>query len=101
MAGLVSIQMDQFQSAISGLRSSGSSISSSMKTSRTLEKTNIEPFTKELELTIEAIQLLERYKALLDSDITILEDTGATMQESDERMGQENTIAATGPQPIR
>ncbi|MCR1836240.1 TIGR04197 family type VII secretion effector [Oceanobacillus caeni] len=100
MAGLVSIHMEQFQSVISELRTSGSSISSSMKTSRTLEKTNIEPFTKELELTVEAIELLEKYKALLDSDITILEDTGATMQENDERLGQVNANV-TGPQPIR
>lgn len=91
--------MDEFLTVTSSLKSSTGNISSSMKTNRTLEMTNINPFTKDLEQTITAIELLEKYKALLESDNTILKDTGETMKENDEQIAQANNNAIDS-QPI-
>ncbi|GIO23674.1 TIGR04197 family type VII secretion effector [Oceanobacillus sp. J11TS1] len=93
MAEEVSINLTEFTSNINSLRSAVSSISSSMKISRELEKTNIEPFTKDLETAIEAIKLLERYKQMLDTDINALDNVGKEMVENDEQLAR-----VSGPQ---
>lgn len=101
MAGEVGINMGVFQSNVSHLRSSASSIESSIKTSTTFDKTNIQPFTKDLENVIKAVELLQKYKTLLYADITALESTGETMQENDKKLAQaHNPISGPGPQPI-
>lgn len=86
MAGEVSIKIDEFQTNIANLRSAVSSIESSIKTDEEFEKTNIEPFTKDLETTIDAINLLDRYKQMLNTDIDALENVGDEMVENDEEI---------------
>ncbi|WP_373895114.1 TIGR04197 family type VII secretion effector [Virgibacillus sp. CBA3643] len=96
MAGEVGIKISEFNSNISNLRSAVSSINSSIKLTRELEETNLEPFTKDLETTIEAIKLLERYKQMMDSDIQALDNVGKEMVENDEQLAK-----VSGPQPVR
>ncbi|MFD1361466.1 TIGR04197 family type VII secretion effector [Lentibacillus salinarum] len=100
MAEEVGINMGEFRSNIATLRSSASSIESGIKTNRTFDKTTIKPFTKDLENVIKAIELLQKYQTLLDSDIDTLEQTGEKMKENDERLAQANP-GIMGPQPIR
>ncbi|MTW86061.1 TIGR04197 family type VII secretion effector [Virgibacillus dakarensis] len=102
MAEVVGINIGEFQSNIEKLRSSLSGLESSIKTSRTFDKTNIAPFTDDLENTIKAVKLLEEYKTLLDTDITTLEDTGEQMRENDENLANyNNPDPESGPQPLR
>jgi len=101
MAEEVGINIGVFQSNTSKLRSSVSGIEGSIKTNYTFDKTNIKPFMDDLENTIEAIQLLRKYKTLLDSDIGTLENVGEKMKENDERLASITTGHVTGPQPIR
>lgn len=101
MAEEVGINIGVFQSNISKLGSSVVSIESSIKTNYTFDKTNIKPFMDDLENTIEAIQLLQKYKTLLDSDIDTLENVGDKMKENDERLAALTTDHVFGPQPIR
>lgn len=93
MAEEVSIKINEFNANINSLQSAVSSIDSSMKISRELEETNIEPFTKDLEKAIEAIKLLERYKQMLDADILALDNVGKEMVENDEELAR-----VSGPQ---
>ncbi|GAB3799603.1 TIGR04197 family type VII secretion effector [Virgibacillus kimchii] len=97
----VSINPGELKSQISALRSSASSLESSIKTSRTFNKTNIKPFIKDLENVIRAIELLQKYQTLLNSDIDILEQTIEQMRENDERLAALQKTDVTGPQPLR
>lgn len=96
MAEEVSIKITEFSSNINSLQSAVSSINSSIKITRELEKTNIKPFTKDLETTIEAIKLLERYKQMLDIDINALDNVGKEMVENDEQLAR-----VSGPQLMK
>jgi type VII secretion effector (TIGR04197 family) len=96
MAEEVGIKISEFNSNISKLRSAVSSINSSIKTTREFEKTNIEPFTNDLETMIEAIELLEKYKQMLNTDINALDNVGKEMIENDQQLAR-----VSGPQPMR
>ncbi|MFD0951673.1 YwqI/YxiC family protein [Virgibacillus natechei] len=96
MAEEVGIKISEFNSNISNLRSAVSSINSSIKLTREFEKTDLKPFMDDLETTIEAIKLLERYKQMIDSDIQALENVGKEMVENDEQLAK-----VSGPQPMR
>lgn len=88
MAVEVSIDKDRFDLSISKLRSAVFSINSSIKTSREFGKTNLTPFIYDLETTIDAIKLLDKYKQMLDVDINILDSIGEKMVENDEQIAQ-------------
>lgn len=98
----VGIKFSEFQSIISALRTSASNLETSIKANRTFRKTNIKPFTEDLEQVIKAIELMTKYQALLNSDIDILEETGKQMKENDEELAAISKIDInTGPQPLR
>ncbi|WP_106496023.1 TIGR04197 family type VII secretion effector [Lentibacillus sp. Marseille-P4043] len=97
----VGINIGVFRSNVKNLRSSLSDLESGIKTSRTFDKTNITPFIDDLENTIKAIELLKKYKTLLDTDITTLGDIGEKMRETDENLGKQPSGITNGPQPIR
>src|SRR5699024_12241313 len=96
MAEEVSIKISEFNSNISKLRSACSSINSSIKITREFEKTDLKPFMDDLETTIDAIKLLERYKQMLNTDINALNNVGEEKVENDEKMEKE-----CRPQPMR
>ncbi|MGX4668999.1 TIGR04197 family type VII secretion effector [Cerasibacillus sp. JNUCC 74] len=98
----VGLNIDVFRSNITKLRSSLSSLESGIKTNRTFDKTNIKPFTNDLENIVNAIELLIKYKTLLNVDITSLEDIGEKMQENDERLANysSNNIPVSGTQSL-
>ncbi|MBT2598933.1 MULTISPECIES: TIGR04197 family type VII secretion effector [unclassified Oceanobacillus] len=95
----IGVNIGGFQSTITNLRTSVFSLESSLKTNYTFNKTNIKPFVEDLENTIEAIELLQRYKKLLETDIDTLENVGETMKENDERIAR-LTNDMTGAKPI-
>lgn len=83
MSGLVSLNVKDFDANTSKLKSAVSSINSSFKLNYSLD-TNLKPFTKDLETTIEAIKLLEQYKQLLNADAVALEFVGQEMVQNDQ-----------------
>ncbi|MFB1051934.1 TIGR04197 family type VII secretion effector [Paraliobacillus sp. JSM ZJ581] len=94
-----SINMNVFRSNVSRLKSSVSNMKIKNNTD-TFSKTNITPFTKDLEQVTEAIELLNRYKLILENDIDTLERTGNELQAMDSDLANyRNNIS--GPQPIR
>ncbi|MFJ6414150.1 TIGR04197 family type VII secretion effector [Terribacillus saccharophilus] len=84
----VAINMEVFESNVSSLKASAEALLFSQHKSYTLEKTNIAPFTKDLEQMIKAIELLEKYKAMLTEDIQTLKEVGETMRDTDEQQGK-------------
>lgn len=102
--GEVSINIGLFRSNISHLRDSLSGLDSTIKTSRTFDKTNISPFTDDLENIIKATELIGKYKTLLDEDIKTLESVGEQMRERDEEIANSNQSVSSnpnGPEAIR
>lgn len=99
MSQEVSININLFHSNLSKLQTAVADINLN-KTTHSFGKTNIEPFTKDLENIIETMELLERYKSILQADVTTLEKTGEQMREKDEELARVQPDSY-GPQPIR
>ncbi|MDE5415226.1 TIGR04197 family type VII secretion effector [Alkalihalobacterium chitinilyticum] len=99
MSKEVSINISVFRSSVSKLKTSVARIEAKRPTNA-FRNTNIEPFTKDLENAIEAIELLERYKGILEADVTILEQTGEQMREKDQELASVYH-PNSGPQLIR
>lgn len=96
----VGVKINEAQSIVSTLRSSTSSIQINMSTNRSFTKTNITPFTKDLEKVIRAVELLKQYRTLLISDIDILEQTIEKIRENDERISKTTSMTSDGPRPL-
>ncbi|MEN1967635.1 TIGR04197 family type VII secretion effector [Lentibacillus sp. N15] len=100
MSEKVSIDIGTFNSNIKKLRSSLAGLEIGIEKDRSFDKTNITPFTDDLENTMKAIELLSKYKNMLDTDITTLEGVGESMKENDERLAAMQADI-NGPQPLR
>lgn len=98
MAKKISINMSEFTSNVSGLRSSISQVDSGISTGETFEDTNLKPFTENLEVLIQLINQLDEYKVLFQEDIQILENVGASLQEQDNKLAS-NHSAPGGYEP--
>lgn len=97
----VGINSDVFRSNVDNLRNSLTDLESKIKTNRTFEKTNITPFTNDLENIIKAVELINKYKIMLDQDISTLKDVGEQMKQNDEELARRNNHVSNGPQAIR
>ncbi|WP_416150201.1 TIGR04197 family type VII secretion effector [Salipaludibacillus sp. HK11] len=95
----VSINISVFRSSVSKLKSSVADIEVKRSTS-SFSKTNIEPFTKDVENIIDTLELLKRYKRMLEVDFSTLRQTGEQMRETDEELASANHLHIR-PQPIR
>lgn len=92
----VSINIGDFEENVSSLNTATLNIKGTIKSDAPFEKTNIKPFTKDVEATIDAIDLLRKYKQMLLNDIESLEHVGQEMKEHDEQIA-----SATGPQLMK
>lgn len=101
MMSEVGINFDVFQSNVDNLRNSVTDLDSNIKTNRTFEKTNISPFTNDLENIIKAVELVNQYKIMLEQDISTLRDIGEQMKQNDEELANRNNVVSSGPQAIR
>lgn len=97
----VGINIDIFRSNVDNLRNSVTDLESKIKTNRTFEKTNITPFINDLENIIKSVELINKYKLMLDQDISILKDVGEQMKENDEELASRNSHIIYGPKTIR
>lgn len=95
----VGINHGEFRSNVENLRNSVTALDSKIKTNRTFEKTNISPFTNDLENIIRAVELINKYKTLINEDIITLEDVGEQMKQNDEELANRNHHVSDGLQP--
>lgn len=89
MSQLIRLNISEFETVISALQSSASGIDSSVKTSRTFEKTNIKPLTKDLEQVIKSIELVQKYQTSLHKDIETLERIGENLKQKDAALAKQ------------
>lgn len=99
MAKEISINMNPFQSNISKLKKSAGNLNSTKRIG-SFNRTNLGPFTKDLEQVMEAIDLLKQYKRILEKDIITLEKTGNSIRDIDVDLSK-RSHSISGPQPIR
>lgn len=91
MSEEIKINIEIFSSYITNLHTVTSNLHSDLSPKGKLESTNIEPFTEDLETIVDAIDLLDRYKQMLDSDIDILEELGEKIDEKDKEIAQKTS----------
>jgi type VII secretion effector (TIGR04197 family) len=102
MSSEVSININVFRSNISKLKTSASDLQSNIKKNWTFDKTNISPLVDDLENTIKAMEVLERYASLLESDIITMQGIGEEMRETDEKLAnQPKPTISKAPEPLR
>ncbi|GAE94511.1 hypothetical protein JCM21714_3673 [Gracilibacillus boraciitolerans JCM 21714] len=98
----VNINMNVFRSNISKLRTSEAELEGNIKDEWTFDKTNITPFTNDLENSLRTMELLKKYVDLLESDIITLQSIGGEkIQETDEKLGSQIDSSNFVPQSIR
>ncbi|SRR5690625_921503 len=100
MSNEISINISHFKGITQNMNSSMNKVDCNVDTSESLDKTNLAPFTENLEVLIELISTLDEYKALFGRDIDILNSVGESLQEQDEQLAT-STPQAGGNQPIR
>lgn len=77
--------MSVFNSNLVKLRISAANLKCPNKVNG-FRKTNIKPFINDLEQVAEAMSLLNKYKKILETDITLLDRTGTSIQELDTQL---------------
>ncbi|AUJ26911.1 MULTISPECIES: TIGR04197 family type VII secretion effector [Virgibacillus] len=88
MGEQVGINIEVFRENVSRLKAAVSNINSSTNKNWTFDKTNITPFTNDLENAVKAMTILERYVTLLSNDIDTLKNIGESMKEKDEELSK-------------
>ncbi|WP_249872491.1 TIGR04197 family type VII secretion effector [Oceanobacillus saliphilus] len=101
MAEEVGINSEVFRSNIEKLRGSLSNLESKIHANQTFKKTNITPFTNDLENIIKAVELINKYKMLLDEDISTLNNVGEQMRQNDEDLARQHNHVSNGTKAIR
>ncbi|MFA8437470.1 TIGR04197 family type VII secretion effector [Pueribacillus sp. YX66] len=86
MSKEIKLNTELFRSNVKSLRSSLDGLYVSMGRNKSFNMTTINPFKNDLENVMRALELLEKYKALLNADINKLQKTGEEMIEQDERI---------------
>ncbi|WP_062050957.1 TIGR04197 family type VII secretion effector [Bacillus sp. JCM 19034] len=100
MGSQVSINIEVFRANVANLKSSLAGLETNMSVN-SFSQTNISPFTDDVEKFSEALQLLKKYKQLIEVDVDILKETGEAMRENDEQLArQQHVHSTTGPQPL-
>ncbi|MCK0473462.1 TIGR04197 family type VII secretion effector [Halalkalibacter sp. APA_J-10(15)] len=100
MGAEVKINIEVFRANAEKLRGSLSQLESKMNVNKALGQTNISPFTDDVEKFAEALQLIKRYKQLIEVDVGILKETGEAMKENDEQLACQYVHSTTGSQPL-
>ncbi|WP_066074075.1 TIGR04197 family type VII secretion effector [Neobacillus soli] len=88
MSGEIGINIDLFRTNVEKLKSSLTGLQMDSSKNRSFNQTNIDPFKEDLQNVIKTIQLLEKYKALLGTDIYTLQKTGESIRENDEHVAK-------------
>lgn len=90
-----------YNSHLDNLNTAVTDVEGTIEKNLVFDKTNITPFTNDLENTIKAIELLDRYKQLFIDDIAIFREKGEILSQQDEQLAQNTRNAMhNGNQPM-
>jgi|SRR5690625_705126 len=101
MSEQISLNIDLFRQNVSNLQETIEELDGKMKTNETFETTNIKPFIDDLEQTIRALELLDEYKELFQTDLRTLSELGEQIREQDERLADRQDDLGDGYRPLQ
>lgn len=86
MSKEIKLNIDLFRNNVESLHASLSNLNPSISRTQSFNNTTINPFKNDLENVVKALDLLEKYKVLIHSDINTLHKTGEEIKEQDESL---------------
>lgn len=86
----ISVNVSVFKGNIANLQTSMRGVDCQIDTNESLEKTNLAPFTDNLEALVQLLTILDNYKMLFEKDVQILDQIGEDIQEQDEKLATSN-----------
>ncbi|WP_054950398.1 TIGR04197 family type VII secretion effector [Numidum massiliense] len=96
MSKQVSINIGEYRDKVGQIKNSQSGLTT-FGCYASFNRTNIKPFTDDLEMFIEATKLFARYKEILEADIQTLVKVGESIQKQDEALARASN-KVSGPQ---
>lgn len=87
----IAINIELYYANIQKLNAAVSDINGGFNKYQAFDQTNINPFKEDLENMVEAIQLLNKYKAYLQQDVDTLRKTGDAVKKKDEELARDTT----------
>jgi len=84
--GEIKLNVDLFNSNIEQLQAAVSDLETSLIKTTSFDHTNINPFKEELKQVTKAMELVRKYKSILEADIQTLRKTGESIRKLDEQI---------------
>lgn len=96
----VAVNISEIRAGVNKLRGSLTGLHTKFNAKQGFKNTNIPPFTADLETVNQSMELLEKYRLLLEEDSEVLSDTAETMRENDEQLARRNNSVRNEPQRL-
>ena len=84
--GEIKLNVELFNSNIEQLQAAVSDMETNLIKTASFDQTNINPFKEELKQVTKAMELLSKYKSILEADIQTLKNTGEAIKKLDEQI---------------
>ncbi|MED4321168.1 TIGR04197 family type VII secretion effector [Weizmannia sp. CD-2023] len=84
--GETKLNVELFDSNIEQLQAAVSDMETNLIKTTSFDQTNINPFKEELKQVTKAMELLRKYKSILEADIQTLKNTGESIKKLDEQI---------------
>lgn len=84
--GEIKLNVELFDSNIEQLQAAVSDMETNLIKTTSFDQTNINPFKEELKQVTKAMELLRKYKSILEADIQTLKNTGESIKKLDEQI---------------
>lgn len=84
--GEIKLNVDLFNSNIEQLQAAVSDLETSLIKTTSFDHTNINPFKEKLKQVTKAMELVRKYKSILEADIQTLRKTGESIRKLDEQI---------------
>ncbi|AEH52960.1 TIGR04197 family type VII secretion effector [Heyndrickxia coagulans] len=84
--GEIKLNVELFNSNIEQLQAAVSDMETNLIKTTSFDQTNINPFKEELKQVTKAMELLRKYKSILEADIQTLKNTGESIKKLDEQI---------------
>ncbi|AVD55626.1 TIGR04197 family type VII secretion effector [Heyndrickxia coagulans] len=84
--GEIKLNVELFNSNIEQLRAAVSDMETNLIKTTSFDQTNINPFKEELKQVTKVMELLRKYKSILEADIQTLKNTGEAIKKLDEQI---------------
>lgn len=87
----ISFNETEFNGKVESFENAIADIESKMSKGETLDKTNLKPFVKDLENLVRTLEILEKYRDMLQQDITGIKNIGEGLKNQDAALSRQDT----------